>query len=1224
MSILPEGFAKDLRERVSEQLDASSVVQRVRRTFNRVTRRWLGKGGEVSESPNLLPLLIQVLAAFSKSARGDVLEEEIDSSLGFLRYDYPEAVYSELRKLFRHALNEPQDLRTMAEKLASELTTERKNMLGVQLYDLIAKAGMDPQQVVAFYSFMTQLGMAAQAIDIVYQLNATDEKDTAVYQQGQSPLESLTFGTDGHADVVLRGLVGDERLVAFRYQDLILLKNQSEKGIVVRGRPLGPGAFCRIYTGQRIVLGEQVLTYQDLAYYFNAKKNVSLAQVYLALDSNDEVHIDKVRTRESALEVKFGLKVQVRALRDVDALLNGSALRAGVRVEATLDDKIIFHNSSELPLSDLRRRARALGGRFQLKAYKSGYLVSNNPSLLHQDDILLSPGTSGEVLLKILCDYENRIGKLEVLRADRPIQVGDEMVRGSVELKDGDTIRIDDGQVLRCNFADRIIEEERNIISTLEVRDLTHCFRKEHMGLDGISFAINRGEMVCVMGASGSGKSTLLRTIGGQLQPQWGEVLLNGQSLYGNLDLLKKFIAYIPQDDAFDDHLTVEENLEMAAAIRSPHLSGRDRSRRIEGRLIELGLIERRGTMVGDPVMKRLSGGERKRLNVGLDMISSADVFLFDEPTSGLSSKDSEHVIEIIRAMAHNKIVLVTIHQPTSKLFQMFSKALLLDKGGKLVFYGTPTEMLQYFASAEHEQHFGTELGGCPACGTTRPEFIFDVLETPLRDLSGDVIYEENNQGQLVPARRFSPDYWRDKYESFRLLQDVKQITVRKSGGVAATAATPTTQPQIPPTRRREPIRWRDEWTRFRTLWRRSFMSKLRNRGNLILTLAVPPMLALVVAWALYFTDDSSGQYTFASAFHIPTYIFIALLVALFLALVNSVDDIIRDRVVLHRERNLSVRLPYYIAAKFGTLAMFSAVQCALFVFVGNAILQIRGMFWPYWWFMLVTALSGISLGLLISSIVGDSKTAANFVPLVLIPQLIFGGALIKYEDMNKDLDLVYTFHRWFSTHPEIADAATRNDATLRIPFISRLVATHYSYEALIDAQAKLNPLAVRQDELQQQIDKLVRLKHRNENEVSRLEDLKDTLAMLSGLESGSVNEIEKRLRRVDKVIEGSTLDPSSLRSRVTGVTAERIYSNQKVGDLVTKAETEQNDYRRGRPVNVFFGPIKTHYFGPVSWGWKVAMSVYVRNTLVLMASTLACLALLYLILKRQLRTRGI
>ncbi len=226
-------------------------------------------------------------------------------------------------------------------------------------------------------------------------------------------------------------------------------------------------------------------------------------------------------------------------------------------------------------------------------------------------------------------------------------------------------------------------------------------------------------------------------------------------------------------------------------------------------------------------------------------------MFLFDEPTSGLSSKDSEHVIEIIRSMAHNKIVLVTIHQPTSKLFQMFSKALLLDKGGRMVFYGTPHEMLEYFAAAEHEQHFGTELGGCPACGTTRPEFIFDVLETPLRDLSGDVIYEENSQGQLVPARRFSPDYWRDKYERFRLLQDMKQVNMRKTAAAAPPIAAPAPNAR-PACARGDRIRWRDEWTQFRTLWRRAFISKLRNRRQPHHSpLLVPPVLAVLVGWAL-------------------------------------------------------------------------------------------------------------------------------------------------------------------------------------------------------------------------------------------------------------------------------------------------------------------------------------------------------------------------------------
>ena len=344
----------------------------------------------------------------------------------------------------------------------------------------------------------------------------------------------------------------------------------------------------------------------------------------------------------------------------------------------------------------------------------------------------------------------------------------------------------------------------------------------------------------------------------------------------------------------------------------------------------------------------------------------------------------------------------------------------------------------------------------------------------------------------------------------------------------------------------------------------------------------------------------------------------------MFLALVNSVDDIIRDRVVLHRERNLDVRLPYYIFAKFTTLALFSAVQCALFVVVGNAILEIRGMFFDYFCWMFITAASGTSLGLLISSLVADAKTAANFVPLVLIPQLIFGGALIKYEEMNRNLDMIYTFHRWFKTHPEAAGATTRDDAALRVPMISRCIATHYSYEALIVAQAKLNPLAVRQGKLQEQIDALVSKRARTEKDNGRLEDLKDSLAMLSGMEGGSQVDIEKRLRRVDLIIRGGALDAGGLRSRTTGVTADRLYTNQKVSDLVAKAETEQSDYRRSHAVNVFFSPEKVY---SMQIGAKVRtarFSVYAFNTFVLLGSSFLLLCALFAILRRQLRTRGI
>ena len=1176
---------------------------RVRRTGRRWMRRALRKPRSVSEGPNLLPLLIQALASFTK-ADGVIMEEEIDSSLGFLRYDYPEAVYSELRQLFRQALYEQQDLAAMAQKLGAQLSTERKIMLGVQLYDLISQAGLKQEQVVAFYSFMSQMGMAAQAIDIVYQLNASEDSDPAIYQHGASPLESLSFGPDGKGDIILKNLSETDRLMAFRYHDLILLKNYSGQNVSVRGRPLVRGGFCRIYPGQRILVGDQVLSYQELAQYFNAKKNVSLPQIFIRVNKDsDEVQLERSRTRESALRVTFGLNVRVKALRDVNAELNGVRLKAGTQIDATLEDRIVFHNDSELDLSDLRRRARALGGRFQLKASKSEYLVSNDPSRLEPDDILLSPGTSGDVVLKIFCDYDQRVGQLEVIEADRPIMVGGEPVRTTAQLKDGDTIRIDVGQVLRCNFSERMIEEERNIIRTLEVNEVTHRFGKGEIGLEGNSFSVTRGELVCVMGASGSGKSTLMRVLAGQLQPTSGDVFLNGQSLYQNLDGLKQYVSYMPQQDAFDEHLTIGENLLFAAAIRAPHLSRRDRSRRLEAKLIELGLGERRDAVVGSPESKVLSGGERKRLNIGLDMIGMSDVYLFDEPTSGLSSKDSEHVMEIIRGLAHNKIVIVTIHQPSSKIFQMFHKAILLDKGGRLVFFGTPSDMLRYFAEAEHQHQFGAELGACPSCGTTRPEFIFDVLETPLRDLSGDIIYEENSRGHLVASRRYSPDFWRDKYEAFRLIQDVKQVSLLQE------PAAPL--PVAPVQGKRLPLRWHDEWTQFRTVLRRSFLSKLRNRANLVITIGVSPVLALLIATLLRYSEN--GTYDFASAYHIPTFLFLGLIVAMFLGLTNSADDIIRDRPVLQRERNIKVRLSYYVVSKTLTLGVFALIQCILYVLIGNSVLQIRGMFWIDLGIMFMTAMSGVALGLLISSLVADPKTAANIVPLILIPQIIMGGALIKYEDMNRNLALLYSLSHWFSEHPS-TDKTIKSESKLQVPFVCQFIAMRWSYEEVIVAEAKLNPLTRRQDRANDEIQQLAP-KANTPEQRARLNDLKDVLALLSGLEGRSAKEIDHYLKLADPVIAGKQkFDGSLLKDAKGPITAEQLYVNQKVSDLISKAEMEQNDYRRGKKPNVFFG-LQKRYFG-------TKFGVFTFDTIVLIASMLGLLVLLHWILRKQLEVR--
>src|SRR5256714_15468043 len=174
-------------------------------------------------------------------------------------------------------------------------------------------------------------------------------------------------------------------------------------------------------------------------------------------------------------------------------------------------------------------------------------------------------------------------------------------------------------------------------------------------------------------------------------------------------------------------------------------------------------------------------------------------------------------------------------------------------------------------------------------------------------------------------------------------------------------------------------------------------------------------------------------------------------------------------------------------------------------------------MFWIYLGIVFITAMGGISLGLVISSLVADPKTAANIVPLVLIPQIIMGGALIKYEDMNRNLDLVYSFSHWFSEHPD-SEKTRKTESKLQVPLVCQFIAMRWSYEEVIVAQAKLNPLTKRQDRAHDEIQKLAP-KADTPQQRAHLNDLKDVLALLSGLEGPSAGEVDRYLKRVDPVI---------------------------------------------------------------------------------------------------------
>ena len=1165
------------------------------------------------ERQRLLPVLIKVYAGFSKMG-GLVAEEEIESSLGFLRYDYPDAMYSELQEMYRSALREPQDLNQIAQELASELSVEDKILLAAQVYVLISHNKLQEQELGAFHRFMTSVGVAHEAQGIVHQLTPDAELPATAAPQYAEVLETLTIRPLEPADLVLDTLALGYEICVFRFQSLVLLKNTGHAMVIARGHQLRPGQFLRLYEGQRVVLGDSVLDYQDLIFYLNAKKGVSSTQLFLSLGSADHPFVEKVRSKLSVLRIRFGLHVEVEALQDSAILVAGEVLPRGKVLRVHLSERLQFVDRSEIIFSDLRRRAREMGGRFDLSPTKSEYLVSNNPALLRPGDILLSPSLRSEILLRIHCDYEQKSGELEILRSSRVILVERQPVKEKALLADGAMIVLGEGQCLRCHFGDRIIEEERNIIRQLEVANVSHRYGKKSPALDGVSFHARRGEMICVMGPSGCGKSSLLRVLAGHQRPLKGNVLMNGLPLYSHLQQLTGYISYIPHEEAFDPLLTVEENIRYASELRSPHLAPADLNRRVEAKLVELGLYERRHGLAGTPEEKRLSGGERKRLNVGMDMITPADVYLFDEPTSGLSSKDSEHVLEIIRGLAHNKIVFVSIHQPSARLFHLFNKALLLDKGGKVVFFGKPDEMLDYFHAAWKEEiikplaEANSLLGrakssALPTTDPSSPEFIFDVLETPLRDLGGDVIYEEDARHHTAPARRFPPNFWRDRYQTYSVFKEVREPKLRRE--------TETGTEQLMSSAETEPPRpVRDRGVVLTVMAKRAFLSKFRNRANLMTTLLEAPLLALLISYVLRFAED--GTYTFASAFHIPTYLFLTLVVGMFLGLTNSADEIIRDRILLQRERNYNANVGGYVLAKFLALAAVCLVQDVIYLAIGNSILEVRDMFPMYLFWMFLTSLAGVAMGLLISSLVKDGKTAINIIPLLLIPQIILGGALIKYEEMNRNLDFVYSIRRW------IAPDQVQNEkepSKLRVPLICEFMPLRWGYEALVLAQSRLNLYDEAQDELDDRIHELSGQPELSTTQEQELRQLKEALALVSGLEERHPEAVKRRLERIMEEVRSGVFDAEKNRPKILeqSISAEEVYQNKKISDLVHKAEFERTDVRnKGAKPNVFFGKRKSYLGGD--------HDTMTADAVVMLVFILGPLVLLYFALRRQLR----
>ncbi|UII23092.1 ATP-binding cassette domain-containing protein [Fulvivirga ligni] len=568
----------------------------------------------------------------------------------------------------------------------------------------------------------------------------------------------------------------------------------------------------------------------------------------------------------------------------------------------------------------------------------------------------------------------------------------------------GSTIKTPQGSALYYSDLIGLFNEEFN---TTKLSFNAHIkefrFPNGGLGLRDVQIAEGPGKLIGIMGASGAGKTTLLNVLAGIEKPTVGSIEINGYDIFENKDQIHGVIGYVSQDDLLIEELTVYENLYYNAKLCFADYTEEELKKRVIDVLESLGLDQRKDLKVGSVLDKTISGGQRKRLNIALELIREPAILFVDEPTSGLSSRDSENVIDLLKELSlKGKLIFVVIHQPSSDIYKMFDKMYIMDTGGYPVFYGNPVEAVSYFKKATNQ--VDSQRGQCEVCGNVNPEQIFNIIEAKVVD----------EYGQLTNKRKVNPKQWNDSYQenfSISKVEDVKE--------------EPPHSLNIPNKIKQAAI-----------FTKRDLLSKLSNKQYLLINLLEAPLLAIILAFIIRYKSSPDGdEYIFRFNENIPAFMLMSIVVALFMGLTVSAEEIIRDRKILKRESFLNLSWNSYLMSKVIILFAFSAIQTLTFVIVGDLILEIRAMTFSFWFVLFTCSCLANVIGLNISSAFNSAVTVYVMIPLLLIPQMILSGLLFSFDKLNNVI-------------------STKG----KVPLVADMMASRWAYEALAVNQFKSNP----------------------------------------------------------------------------------------------------------------------------------------------------------------------
>ena len=691
--------------------------------------------------------------------------------------------------------------------------------------------------------------------------------------------------------------------------------------------------------------------------------DLTLAQVRLGRAPDNDVVIDSpiVSGHHAVLERGedgYRLRVEAGAKNPVlyqgvpvlgeQALHDGDVLRVG-SLDPGVMVTLLYQWPAEATLG-LRTRRIAFGESNQLQI---GRDASN--------DIVLEAPTVSRYHAVV-----ERVGQRYRVRDQRSANgtfVNDQRIEGEVWLAPGDSLRI--GPYRFELGRDQLAQFDESGGLQVEVLGLNKWVRKDLNLLKDISLLFRPREMVVVVGQSGGGKSTLVDAIAGYRPASQGQVLVNGVDIYKHFDAVRSQIGFVPQRDIIHTELTVYQALDYAARLRMPaDTSPEERHQRVSEVLDDLDLVHRKDVQISG-----LSGGQQKRVSIGVELLTRPGLFFLDEPTSGLDPGTETALMHLLRRLADQGRTIVLITHATKNVM-LADKVLFVARGGYLAWFGPPDEALRFFDQVRSERD-----------RRTRPmEFdeIYAVLDDPSKGKAED-------WAQRYQASTAYRDY---------IVEPLKALGRNMETG-AADAAVAT--PPVKPTRQERSQR-NSAVRQFSILSSRNVKILSRDRSGLFLMLASAPLvgllsvvLALIMGRDLFSYRDGNMADAIITLFHPAIF-------AVMVGALAMVREFVKESEIFQRERLVNLRVLPYVLSKMWVAVLLALYQALTYTAIHHLAFNMPGgviEFLLMYVTLVLATLAGMTLGLFASAVAPNANTAPLLVILLIIPQVVLGGALI-------------------------------------------------------------------------------------------------------------------------------------------------------------------------------------------------------------------------------------